>query len=314
MRWSEKPYNNLAHELKRTFGERLYKIPLNAGLGCPNRDGTLGSGGCIFCSEGGSGDFAGNPVETPARQLDAGIAQWQSRHPGKNARFIAYYQAFTNTYAPAAVLKGLYAPALAHPDVALVSIATRPDCLDDDVLDLLSSMVRANPLWVELGLQTASDRTAEHINRGYFWPVFETAVRRLHDRGIGIVAHVILGLPGENLQDVLATISALNRLPISGIKLHLLHVLEGTALAGIYREGAIEPLSLDTYTDWVCRCIAHLRPDIVIHRLTGDGPKDLLLAPAWSADKRRVLNRIHQQLKALDWYQGCLYEERTDME
>ncbi len=307
MKLTQQRYNSLAHSLKKNYGTRLHKVALDCGLGCPNRDGTVGSGGCIFCSEGGSGEFAGDAASPVEIQLHKAISSWRLHHPGQEGRFIAYYQAFTNTYASPKTLSELYRPALEHKDVALLDIATRPDCLDGDVMGVLRKAAALKPLWVELGLQTSHDHTAERINRGYPYSAFEKAVLDLRDNGIDVIVHLILGLPGETLEDVLDTVDAINRLPVQGVKLHLLHVLKGTKIALMYEEGLFETLTFDTYTDWICKCIARLRPDIVIHRLTGDGPKDLLEAPLWSLNKRRVLNEIQHRLKVLDLHQGDEY-------
>lgn len=301
-RWGDKPYYSLDWYLKQAYGSKVYKIALDAGFTCPNRDGLIGTGGCIFCSAGGSGDYAGDRRLSVDEQLARGIAT--CKDPSAT-QFIAYYQAFTNTYADTDYLREVYAPAFRHPEVVAVSIATRPDCIPEDTLALLCEYNRVKPVWIELGLQTMHDETAGYIRRGYGRSSFEEAVGRLRACGIPVIVHVILGLPGEDVSMMLETIDYLNGLGISGIKLQLLHVLEGTDLAADYRAGRFEALSEDAYVDLVVKCTARLSPDIVIHRITGDGPADLLIAPEWSVHKRAVLNHIHHELKARGVWQGC---------
>ena len=291
---------------KKTFGEKLYKLSLNGGMTCPNRDGTLGDRGCIFCSAGGSGDFA------PAADLplEEQIAQAKARVAPKfrGSRYIAYFQAYTNTYAPVERLKALFEPVITRPDIAALSIATRPDCLPEAVLDLLSALNQIKPVWVELGLQTIHEKTAAFIRRGYALPCFEEAVQKLRSCGISVVVHTILGLPGETEEDMLATIHYLNHQDIQGIKLQLLHVLKGTDLAAWYENPGFPVFTEEEYIDLVIRCIDELSPDITIHRLTGDGPKELLIAPLWSSRKRSVLNEIHRQLKLRGSWQGKFFQ------
>lgn len=302
MRWGDKPYYSLDWYLKQTYGTKVYKIALDAGFTCPNRDGRVGTGGCIFCSAGGSGDYAGDRRLIVDEQLTQGILQCKDPEAG---RYIAYYQAFTNTYADTAYLREVYEPAFRRSEVVAVSIATRPDCIPDNTLALLHEYNAVKPVWVELGLQTMHDETAEYIRRGYGRSCFADAVARLRACGIPVIVHVILGLPGEDEAMMLQTIDYLNGLGISGIKLQLLHVLEGTDLAADYRAGRFEVLSEDAYVDLVVQCIARLSPNIVIHRITGDGPADLLIAPRWSLHKRAVLNHIHHALKIRGVWQGC---------
>lgn len=297
------PYRSLNAYYRETFGKKAAKIALDGGFTCPNRDGTLGTRGCLFCSAGGSGDFAESAALPIAAQIARGKAQTAKKW--KDAAYIAYFQAFTNTYAPAAQLRRLYEEALACPDVAGISIATRADCLPEEVLSLLAELNRRTHLWVELGLQTANDATAARIRRGYPRQVFTEAVHALAARGIPVVAHVILGLPGEGAADALETIRYLNTLPIQGVKLQLLHVLADSDLAALYRTGAYTPLTKEAYLSLVADCIAHLRADIVLHRLTGDGDRRTLLAPLWSLDKRGVLNALHRTLRARGIRQGC---------
>lgn len=305
MNWLGKPYYSFNAMLQERFGEKLYKLALDGGMTCPNRDGTLDSRGCIFCSSGGSGDFAGSREQSITRQLDEQIRMIQSKRPVK--RFIAYFQAYTNTYAPLPHLESIFTEAAAHPDVAALSIGTRPDCLGSDVLELLSSINGRKPVWVELGLQTIHEETARYIRRGYALDCFEQAVASLHARNIEVIAHTILGLPGETKEDMLQTIEYLNKQPIQGIKLQLLHVLRGTDLARDYENGCFSVFTQDEYLDTLITALEHLSPDIAVHRLTGDGPKDLLIAPLWSSAKRTVLNQLHRQMKELNTWQGRLY-------
>lgn len=300
-----KPYNNLSESLQQRFGEKLYKLTLNIGCTCPNRDGTLGTRGCIFCSAGGSGEFAGDPACSVTQQIEAGILALAHKRPAKH--YIAYFQAYTNTYAPIDYLRNVYEEALAHPKIVALAIATRPDCLPPEVLDLLSDLNRKKPVWVELGLQTIHEKTAAFIRRGYPLSVFHQAVRDLHVRDLEIIVHVILGLPGETKEMMLDTVRHLNTLPISGIKLQLLHILKHTDLADYYTRTSFHVLTLDEYVDLVISCLEVCRPDLVIHRLTGDGPKDFLITPAWSTAKRQVLNTIHKELKIRNTFQGKLY-------
>ena len=304
-RWGDKPYYSLNYYLQQTFGEKVYKLSLNGGMTCPNRDGTLGTRGCIFCSTGGSGEFAAPAALGVSAQLREDKKRLSGRIPAN--RFIAYFQAYTNTYAPVERLRALYEEAMEPEDIAALSIATRPDCLPDEVIALLSEKNRIKPVWVELGLQTAHADTARYIRRGYALPCFEEAVRRLRAEGLTVIVHVILGLPGEDAQAVYETIDYLNRQDIQGIKLQLLHVLEHTDLADDYRRGRFSVLTQEAYTELVCGCLARLRPDIVVHRLTGDGPSDILIEPQWSRKKMQVLNGIHHALKEQGIWQGAYY-------
>ena len=305
MRWGEKRYHSLDRELKDTFGEKVYKITLNGGMTCPNRDGRAGNGGCIFCSAQGSGDFAGDAALSVTEQLRQGKADLQKKRPIRS--YIAYFQAFTNTYAPVDYLERIFAEAIRYPDVKILSIATRPDCLGPDVLALLARLNRIKPVWVELGLQTVHPETAELIRRGYPLEVFDRAVKNLRSIGITVIVHVILFLPGETEEMMLQTLDYLNRSDIQGIKLQLLHILKGTDLAELYESEPFHVPDMDEYIRLLGRCICALRPDIVIHRLTGDGPKDLLIAPLWTGAKRTVLNNIHRYLKENDLWQGKDY-------
>lgn len=303
--WHEKPYHSLDSYLKDTFGEKIFKIALDVGMSCPNRDGTLDTRGCSFCSTGGSGDFAVSKRPTIAKQLEDGRAMFGSKKTG--SRFIAYFQAYTNTYAPAAYLEDIYTQALDMPYVAGISIATRPDCLPQEVICLLKRLRLAYPdkfIWIELGLQTIHEQTAAHFRRGYALPCFEAALRTLDEAGIFVIVHVILGLPFETKAMMLDTIDYLNGKHIFGIKLQLLHILKGTDMASEYAQGLFNVLSMDEYLDVVISCLERLDPNTIIHRLTGDGPRHLLIAPDWSIDKRRVLNALHQNMKQLKTWQG----------
>ncbi len=278
--------------LRDTFGQKLYKIALDGGFTCPNRDGTIDTRGCIFCSGSGSGEFAGDCTMSITQQIERGKEQVQKKI--KNGRYIAYFQAFTNTYAPVGKLRSLYMEAINHKDIAVLSIATRPDCLSDEALDLLCECNQIKPVWVELGLQTINPSTAAYIRRGYPLPVYDDAVRRLKACGIEVITHVILGLPGESRRDMLDTVSYVGRSHADGIKLQLLHVIRGTDLEKDYREGKFETLTFESYVELVADCIALLPENMVIHRMTGDGDKRTLVAPMWSTDKKRVLNAIHR--------------------
>ncbi len=302
MFWGEKRYYSVDYYLKQAFGEKVYRLALNGGMTCPNRDGTLGSRGCIFCSAAGSGDFAQDGCAPIPEQLAA--AKGQLRNKRNCRKFIAYFQAYTNTYAPVEKLRKLFMDAIKDPDVVILSIATRPDCLSGEVLKLLEGLNRIKPVWVELGLQTVHSETSRFIRSGFTLECFHQAVFQLHQRGIPSIVHVILGLPGESGAQMLETVSHVGRLPVFGIKLQLLHVLSGTDLGTLYRERPFPLFTQEEYCEMVCRCLERLPPSITIHRLTGDGPKELLMAPLWSRAKRSVLNQIHQTLKEQDTWQG----------
>lgn len=305
MIWGDKRYHSLDYELKQTFGEKVYRLSLNGGMTCPNRDGTLGNRGCIFCSAGGSGDFAAAPDLPVHAQILSAKKRIQAKTGCK--KFIAYFQAYTNTYAPACHLRRIFTEAISDPEVRILSIATRPDCLSPEILTLLAELNAIKPVWVELGLQTIHERTANWMRRGYPLSVFEQAVHSLHAIGVQIITHVILFLPGESEADMLATIHYLNALPIDGIKLQLLHVLKHTDLADFYRQEPFYIPDMNSYFHLLGKCIASLRPDIVIHRLTGDGPKSLLIAPLWTGNKRLVLNQMQRYLKEQNLWQGKEY-------
>ncbi len=278
--------------LREKYHKKLYKVSINAGLTCPNRDGTLGERGCIFCSGAGSGDFAGDAALSVTEQIDRGKERIQGKLPKGDYGLIAYFQAYTNTYAPVDRLRELYMEAVLHPEVDIISIATRPDCLGDDVMGLLSEINGLKPVWVELGLQTIHERTAEYIRRGYPLSVYDEAVKKLGAYDIETIVHVILGLPGESRDDMLETVRYVGESGVQGIKLQLLHVLRGTDLADDYLAGKFSCLTLDEYADLIRDALDILPEDIVIHRMTGDGDKKILIAPEWSGDKKRVLNRL----------------------
>ena len=305
MIWGDKRYHSLDYELKQTFGEKVYRLSLDGGMTCPNRDGTLDNRGCIFCSAGGSGDFAAAPDVSVHAQILSAKKRIQAKTDCK--KFIAYFQAYTNTYAPVCHLRRIFTEAISDPEVYILSIATRPDCLSPEILTLLAELNAIKPVWVELGLQTIHERTANWMRRGYPLPVFEQAVHSLHAIGVQIITHVILFLPGESEADMLATIHYLNTLPIDGIKLQLLHVLKHTDLADLYRQELFYVPDMNAYFHLLGKCIASLRPDIVIHRLTGDGPKSLLIAPLWTGNKRLVLNQMQRYLKEQNLWQGKEY-------
>ena len=297
-------YYSLNEYLKKTFGEKVYKISLDGGMTCPNRDGTLGSHGCIFCSEGGSGEFASQRALSVSEQIEQAKRRISKKSDCK--KFIAYFQPFTNTYAPVSYLRKIFEEAVAPEEIAALSIATRPDCLGDDVLDLLDELNKKKPVWVELGLQTIHEKSAEYIRRGYDLNVYDESVKKLHKIGVNVITHIILGLPNESKKEIIESVRYAGERS-DGIKLQLLHVLKGTDLLKDYERGMFETLTLDEYVDLLCDCIEALPPDVVIHRMTGDGDKKLLVAPLWSADKKRVLNTIHKALNDRNVTQGRNY-------
>ncbi len=280
---------------KTVYGEKLYKLSLSGKFTCPHRDGSLGVGGCIFCSEGGSGDFSENSDLKISEQIENAKKRVSSKFKGN--RYIAYFQAFTNTYAPIGYLKEVYDEVAARDDIAVISIATRPDCLPDDVLEYLAELNSVKPLWVELGLQTVNQKSIEYIRRGYETKVYDEAVKKLDSLGIHTITHAILGLPGESREDMKETVRHICAAGSKGIKLQLLHVLDGTDLADDYRAGKFETLTMEEYIDILVDCLKLLPEDIVVHRMTGDGPKMILIAPLWSADKKKVINAISKRLR-----------------
>lgn len=292
-------WNSLNNRLREQYGTKVYKLALSSGCSCPNRDGTLGDRGCIFCD--GAGAFAA--VGDIQSQLAAAKARVAAK-VGPNARYIAYFQSFTNTYGPIHRLRELYQAAMAPTEVVALSIATRPDCLGPEVLELLSELNRVKPVWVELGLQTIHPETAAYIRRGYDLPVYEEAVARLRARGITVVTHQILGLPGETSEMMLETTQYIGSSGANGVKFHLLHVLQGTDLEIDWKNGKFQTLTLEEYIQVLENCVRRIPREMVIHRLTGDGAKRDLLAPLWSGDKKRVLNAIHQAFLQDDVEQG----------
>ncbi len=305
-------YYSLNEYLKNTFGCKVYKLSLNGGFTCPNRDGTTDTRGCIFCSAGGSGEFSQNKNIGISEQI--GLAKERVSKKIKNGKYIAYFQAFTNTYAPVEYLRRIFYEAIEHPDIAALSIATRPDCLPGDVLALLSELNEIKPVWVELGLQTIHSETAEYIRRGYELSVYDDAVRRLKEIGINVVVHVILGLPGETEEMILETVRYVCDSGIDGIKLQLLHVLEGTDLAVDFKKGKFDVFSMEEYIDILCDCLEIIPGDIVIHRLTGDGDKRILIEPKWSGNKKLVLNTMNRTFRERNIVQGSRYSKTLKKE
>ncbi len=284
----------LNEHLRRTFGCKVYKIALDGGFTCPNRDGRIGTEGCIFCSKGGSGEFAAEASLSVAEQIEQGKRLVSAKE--KDGKYIAYFQAYTGTYAPVDRLKSLYIEAIKHPDVVALSIATRPDCLPEEVLHLLSELNHIKPVWVELGLQTIHERTASYIRRGYDLNVYDNAVTRLRENGIEVITHMIIGLPGESIEDMLDTVRYICASGATGIKLQLLHILKGTDLEKEYNAGRVKVLSEDVYIDILKQCVKLIPKNVVIHRLTGDGDKRILVAPLWSGNKKHVWNRIQNEV------------------
>lgn len=283
-------YTSLNEYLKEKFGDKVYKLALNGGMTCPNRDGTLGNRGCIFCSAGGSGDFAESSGLSVTEQIERAKARVSRKI--KSGKYIAYFQAYTNTYAPTDYLRKIFTQAIQNPSVVALSVATRPDCLPDDVLELLGELNGIKPVWVELGLQTIHEETAKYIRRGYTLDVYDNAVKRLKSKGIEVITHVILGLPNETHEDMYETVKYVCSGGVSGIKLQLLHVLRGTDLAKDYENGLFDVLSMEEYLHILDKCLDIIPKSIVIHRITGDGAKKDLIAPLWSADKKRVISEI----------------------
>ena len=306
MVWGDKPYHSLDYELKRQFGQKIYKVSLDGGMSCPNRDGTVGTGGCTFCSQGGSGEFAVGRTGYPDvwEQIEQAKTRVHRKISGEG-KYIAYFQSYTNTYAPVDYLRTLFERAITHPDIVALSVGTRPDCLGDEVVALLKELNRQKPVWVELGLQTIHEKTAERIHRGYRLEVFEDAYRRLKEAGLTVVVHVILGLPGETKEEMLETVDYLGKIPVDGIKLQLRHILKGSHMAAEYEKNPFSLMELEEYLDLILTCVARLPQSVVIHRLSGDGAKALLIGPVWSANKKLVLNRMMQKFRENGIFQGC---------
>ena len=311
--------NDLNSYLKNRFGKKIYKISLDAGMTCPNRDGTIDTRGCIFCSEGGSGDFAGSCSLSITEQINTGktLVSKMIKNEDNTGQYIAYFQAYTNTYAPIDRLRTIYMEAATNKDIVAISIATRPDCIDAQIMDLIYKIHQIKPVFIELGLQTSNEESASFIRRGYTNKIFEDAINlitiyndKLHSNNpIHIVVHTIIGLPNEDYPVMLETIKYINQFPIHGIKLQLLHILTNTDLAKEYEKNPFKVLSLEEYTDILIKLLENLREDIVIHRMTGDGPKNILIAPEWSKNKRNVLNYINKQLTLRDTVQGRCYSQ-----
>lgn len=300
--WNGKRYHSLNYFLRNKFNEKVFKISLDGGFSCPNRDGTISSGGCLFCSESGSGDYAGSRTLSIGKQF-CDVKEMMNKK-WKEGKYIAYFQAFTNTYAPIEDLRRKYNEAIKQEGVVALAIATRPDCLGDDVLDLLEEINKEVYVWVELGLQTVSDETARRINRGYKLEVYEDAIRRLKERNIDFVTHCIFGLPGETKEDMLKTVEYVAHTGSKGIKFHLLHLMKNTPMVKLYERGELEFMSQDDYIDLICKSISIIPEDMIVHRLTGDSPRDLLIGPMWSLKKWEILNAIDKALVDNGIYQG----------
>lgn len=301
-------YYSLNGYLRKTFGRKLYKLALDAGMTCPNRDGTLDTRGCIFCAEEGSGEFSAKFREDMAEQIAEAKARVAAK-AGKDAGYIAYFQSFTNTYAPVETLRKIFTEAMEQPGIEILSVATRPDCVGDEVAELLGELARQKPVWVELGLQTAKEQTANYIRRGYGNEVYADAVKRLRAKNIDVITHVIIGLPGETREDVLRSVQFAYDCGSGGVKLQLLHILRGSDLAEEYEQGRVSVLSMEEYFGILEYVLERMPGDMVIHRLTGDGPKKILIAPQWSADKKNVLNRMNAYFAEHDVIQGKFYTE-----
>jgi len=300
--WGDKRYHSLNYFLRKKFGDKVFKVALDGGFSCPNRDGTISSGGCLFCSPRGSGDFGGDRRFSITSQFEDIVKMMSKKW--KTGKYIAYFQAYTNTYAPIEILREKYEEAISQEGTVALAIATRPDCLNEDVLDLIEEYSNRIYTWVELGLQTCNDESAKIINRGYKLLRFEEALKGLNKRKIDVVVHTIFGLPGESVEDMLKTIDYVARSDIKGIKMHLLYLVENTPMVELYKNENLEFLKQDEYIDIITRSIAMLPPSMVIHRLTGDAPRELLIGPMWSLKKWEVLNAIDNKLKELDLYQG----------
>ena len=306
--WNGKRYHSLNYFLRNKLNEKIYKISLDGGFTCPNRDGKVAKGGCTFCSARGSGDYAGSRILSINEQFNDRKKMMEKKW--KDGKYIAYFQAYTNTYAPVEELRQKYEEAISQENVVALSIATRPDCLDDDVVDLLEEISKKTYLWVELGLQTVNDESARNFNRGYDFEVFKEGIKKLQDRNIEVVVHTIFGLPGETKEDMLKTIDYVAHSGAQGIKFHLLHLMKGTQMVKQYETGELELLSQEDYIDLICKGIAMIPQEMVVHRLTGDAPRESLIGPMWSLKKWEVLNSIDKALEDNDIYQGKNYIEK----
>ncbi|KXG44694.1 TIGR01212 family radical SAM protein [Tepidibacillus decaturensis] len=305
--WGNKRYHTLNYDYRQKFGEKVFKVMLDGGFTCPNRDGSVATGGCIFCSARGSGDFAGDRRIELKQQFREVRDKMHEKWP--KAKYIGYFQAFSNTYAPVNELREMYEAILEEEGVVGLSIATRPDCLPDDVLDLLEEMNHKTNLWVELGLQTIHEHTQQLINRAHSYEVFLDGVRKLRERNINVVVHIIVNLPGESEEEMMETAKAVAQMPVQGIKIHMLHLLRKTPMMKLYREGKLTFMNREEYTKLVVDMIEILPPEMVVHRLTGDGPPDLLVEPLWTLKKWEVLNGIDKELARRDTWQGKYFEE-----
>ncbi len=295
-------FYSLNNYLKEKFGRKIYKVSLDGGFTCPNRDGKISAMGCLFCSDRGSGEFTGERGHSITEQINEQLEFIKAKN--NSGEVIAYFQNFTNTYAPVEYLRKIYYEALSHEKIIGIAVATRPDCLGDDVLELLSEINEKFFLWIELGLQTAKDNIAGVINRGYKTECYIEVCEKLNKRNIKFVTHMIVGLPHEEKQDLFDTVSLINQVHSWGIKIHLLYMLKGSRLEKYYHEYNFKIYERDEYTDIAVQLIEKLNPEIVIHRLTGDAKKEDLFMPLWSADKRAVLNEIQKKLKIKNTYQG----------
>ena len=300
--WNGKRYHSLNYFLRNKFGEKIYKISLDGGFTCPNRDGKVAKGGCTFCSARGSGDFAGSRILSITEQFEDRKEMMEKKW--KDGKYIAYFQAYTNTYAPVEELRRKYEEALAQKNVIALSIGTRPDCLDDDVLDYLEEVNKKTYLWVELGLQTINDKTAHNFNRGYDFETFDSSLKKLQERGIEVVVHTIFGLPGETKEDMLKTVDYVAHSGAQGVKFHLLHLMQGTKMVEQYESGELQLLSREDYIDLICKSVAMIPEDMVVHRLTGDAPRQSLVGPMWSLKKWEVLNDFDKALVDNNIWQG----------
>ena len=300
-------YNNLSGYFREKYNGRIKKICIDGGFTCPNRDGSCGVGGCIFCGERGAGEHISSNGLSIANQVNDFFS-----HMPKADGFIAYFQNFTNTYAPINILKERYDAALIDDRIVALAVGTRPDCITDEIAELLSSYRSICDVWVELGLQTSNDNTAKAINRGYFSDAFSNAITILKKWDLPVVVHIIIGLPGETKGDVMNTINFINMFNLWGIKIHSIYVMKGTALENLYNLGLYTPPTLEEYVEIACSVLAHIRPNMIVHRLTGDCPKDMLVAPAWNEEKNRVLSEINHTMMDNGWTQGCLFEDKGD--
>ncbi|ADO82736.1 TIGR01212 family radical SAM protein [Ilyobacter polytropus] len=305
--WDNKRFHTLNYELKKKFGEKIYKVSLDGGFTCPNRDGTLGNKGCIFCSDKGSGEFAGDRRKSIGDQIDDQLKLIEKKFP--KGKVIAYFQNFTNTYASIEKLRKIYTEALSHPRVSGLAIATRPDCIPEEVLDLLEELGKENFIWIELGLQTIHEKTSELINRGYSLEQFIISVENLLEKKIPFVTHLILGLPGESKTDILNSVRFVNKSKSWGIKLHLLHIIKETPLHEYYKTNSFPLMEKENYIELVVEILEILNPEMTVHRITGDGTRDTLIGPLWSLDKRSILNGVDKLLKEKNSYQGKFYTE-----